>query len=196
MKTVSSLLVSILKRNSYCLLSVLLILILLVRRCQGRVEDHVAVNISIPAIVFCIAIIIMCSCFWVCCCRMLIQRKRHYHRIRPDPTAAQYSTYGPQTPPHYGTGTQHYPAAQRSYTPPSTAPGSTATPSSSRPYSYISPPVQRSQSPPEATTSSQPTVPPVYEPVSLPEATLHHGEPPPDYEEAIKMEPPDTIDQD
>jgi hypothetical protein len=78
--------------------------------------------------------------------------------------------------------------------PPSAAPGSTVTPSStSRPYSYISPPFS---SPTEPTTSSESTAPQPYEPVALPEATLHHGEAPPDYEEAIKMKPPDTIDQD
>ena len=99
---------------------------------------------------------------------------------------------------------QSYPA-QRSYIPPenipppaATVPGSTSS-LISGPYSYISSPVQpRSLSPTEAAVaeSSQSTVPQAYEPVSLPEATLHHGEAPPDYEEAIKMKPPDTIDQD
>ena len=103
---------------------------------------------------------------------MLFQRKR-YHRIRPPPSATQYPTYGPQTPSQYGTGTRPYPVQR--HIPPPMAP--------------------RSLSPTEATTSAQ-TVPQVYEPISLPEATLHHGEAPPDYEEAIKMKPPDTLDQD
>ena len=191
MKIVASLLELKLKRNSYYLLSLLFILIpLIIGRCQALDERHVAVNISLPAIVFCIAIIIMCTCFWVCCCRMLFQRKQHYHRIRPHPalTAQHYSTYGPHTPSHYGTDMQSYPV-QRSYIPPENIPPPAATVSRVQP---------RSLSPTEAAVaeSSQSTVPQAYEPVSLPEATLHHGEAPPDYEEAIKMKPPDTIDQD
>lgn len=187
MKTAASLLVLKLKRNY--LLSLLLLSILHFGRCQA--DDHLAFNISMPAIIFCIAITLMCTCFWICCCRMLSQRK-HYHRIRPHSSATQYSaTYSPQTPSHYGTGTQPYPIQR--HIPPPTAPGST---SSTQQYSYISPPsVPRSLSPTEATTSAQ-TVSQVYEPISLPEATLHHAEAPPDYEEAIKMKPPDTVDQD
>ena len=179
-KTVASLFVIKLKRNY--LLSLLLLQILLFGTC--RADSHLAVNISMPAIIFCIAITFMCTCFWICCCRMLFQRK-HYHRIPPHPTAAQYSTYGPQTPSHYGSGTEaQYPI--QSYIPPTTvlSPPSTM----QRPYPHsVSPP---------ATTPSAQTISQVYEPVSLPEATLHHGEPPPDYEEAIKMKPPDTVDQD
>ena len=83
---------------------------------------------------------------------------------------------------------QSYPV-QRSYIPPENIPPPAATVPRVQP---------RSLSPTEAAVaeSSQSTVPQVYEPVSLPEATLHHGEAPPDYEEAIKMKPPDTIDQD
>ena len=190
MKTVASLLVIKLKRNY--LLSLLFLPILLFGKCQA--DNHLAVNISMPAIIFCIAITFMCTCFWICCCRMLFQRKQ-YHRIPPHPTATQYSTYGPQMPSHYGSGTQAQYPAQR-YTPPSsTAPS--PPPATQRLYPYgISPPIPSSQSPAEATTTSAQTVPQAYEPVSLPEATLHHGEAPPAYEEAIKMKPPDTVDQD
>lgn len=183
----------VLQLNSYYVSS---LLFTLVGRCQAvaGINDR-AVNISLPAIVFCIAITTMCTCFWVCLCRMLLQRKRHYHRIRPGhPSTVQHSTYNPahQHPSHYGTeGTQPYPV-QRSYPPPTALPGSTGVIpiSTSRPYSPF-------LSPMEAPTSSESTTAPQpYEPVALPEATLHHGEAPPDYEEAIKMKPPDTIDQD
>lgn len=193
-RAAANLLVLQLKRNSYYLLSLSLISVLLVGRCQAQAGIDVrAVNISLPAIVFCIAITIMCSCFWVCFCRMLLQRKRHYHRIRPShPSTIQHSIYSPghQSPSHYGTGGT---PVQRSYPPPTELPGVTPS-STSRPYTHISPPFS---SPMEAPTSSESTAPPQpYEPVALPEATLHHGEAPPDYEEAIKMKPPDMSDQD
>ena len=181
MKTVAMLSAK-LKRNY--LLSLLFILVVLVGRCDAH-NHLLAVNVSIPTVIFCVAITLICACFFICCCRMLVER-RHY-RILP-PSAVQYSHHSHETS-YYG-GTQPY-LAQR-YIPPST---SSSPPLPRLPYPYTQRSITPSPPPSGATTSQ--TVPQAYEPVSLPEATLHQGEAPPAYEEAIKMpKTTDTVDQD
>ena len=166
------------RRRNY-VMSLYFILTLLVGSCSA--DDHeLAFTVSLPAVIFSVAIVFVCICFWVCCCRMLLQRK-NYNRL----SAIQYSTYFPP-PSNYGV-TQPY-SPQR-HAPPST--GAPSQTQSSRRQSYpaaSSPAAGVSPSLAEDTTSTSAQTEP------LSEATLHHWEAPPGYEEAIKMKQSDITD--
>ena len=170
------------QRKNYAM-SLYLILSLVVGGC--RADDHgLAFTVSMPAVVFSVAIVFLCICFWICCCRMMLQRK-NYDRL----SAFQYSTYFPR-PSNYGV-TQPY-SLQR-YSPPST--GAPSRPQSSRRQSYpsASSPAGHGASPSPAKDTAS-TLAQTEPPISPSEAALRHWEAPPGYEEAIKMKPPGTTD--
>ena len=168
-----------------CLLKLLCLVILLVGRCQAQDGiSQLGGFLAIPIVLLFVAFSLVCICFWVHYCRQRPPPRR-YNAV---PATTQYIPYNPQTP--YNGGSQPYPV--QGYIAPSTAPN----PLPSQPYpgqAYIPP--STAPSAPLAGTTTQ-TVPQAPEPVSLPEATLHQGDAPPGYEEAIRMQMGAITDQD
>ena len=123
---------------------------------------------------------LICICFWVCFC---IQIRRQSQR------------------PYYGTGAQTQPGSYpvQGYVAPSTTTAGVNPPQTQQAYprqGYVPPstgvvpsvsPLAHPGAIPQATTS---------EPVPLSEATLHQGDAPPDYAEAIGMKTVDIAGQD
>ena len=159
--------------KSYCdLWSLLLLLISLSRTCTAQQTDSTGliIGISVPIAVIVITGIFICTCIY------------SYYFRRSTPIAVQPHEQRPQSQWIYNIERESTQAGHLNRQPPhsstSVAPRSTNLnfpPIGGGPI-VVNP--QTSQTVPQAT--------PV-EPVPLPEATLHQGDAPPAYTEAIKM---------
>jgi hypothetical protein len=172
------------------LLALLSLLLLHVATCQAQSSSSISVAVPVSVII----VSFMCACFCVC---FYVQRAKQrqydgapaniqyvpyvYNRGSGDAQPGPYPVQGCVVPSTTPAGVnppqtqQAYPG--QGYVPPSTA----AVPDTSP----LAPP-GATQSPVQATS----------EPVSLPEATLHQGDAPPAYDEAIGMKTVDIADQD
>ena len=208
------------ERSSCTLTSVLLPLLFfsLAERCRAQIDSgtdtSMIIGISLPFAIFFVAVTGICIAFWCCYCRISMLAKRpHYHRpryvfnhLRSHPTVSpqnQATVYSNSSGQSHSTET----VSSSSTNPNSTQTGgdssttqSTAlSPPSAQMYSrqaHAPPPTVIASSTPPATprTTSQ-TVPQSSEPVSLPEATLHQGDAPPAYAEAVKLKTVIVIDE-
>ena len=192
-----------------CLWTLLSLLALHIGTCQAQSSSSSGF-VAIPVVIFVAMATFMCVCFWTCFFYQRSRQRQYYGAA----TTTQY-TYNPQRP-YYGVGTQPYPAQRyvvpstapsnppptqsypvQQYVAPSTAPGN---PPPTQPYpvqGYFPPStVTVPNAPPAPPGVTSQTVPQASEPVSLPEATLHQGDAPPAYNEAIGMRTVDIVDQD
>ena len=151
------------------LVSSLTILVSLVGKCEAQNTFFVTFT---PIII--VAGIILCFCCCVCCACICHAKQRVTNSSKyPQSTEISYSTNTPYEGAEYPQ--TH---ALQSYVPPSarvlySAQGVTTT--------------EQSLSSPQADHTAGDVVSRTAEPVSLPEATLHQGDAPPGYEEAIRM---------
>ena len=156
----SSLQSSFLPTSTAGTVSLFLILAILIGKCEA--QNSFNSSIITYVVIFVAVAIFMCLLFW-CCVGCMI-----YMCNRQQPTRTIQYTYNHQ--PQRGQGV--YPQSQY--------------PSGSQPYpgqTYNHP---QSGYPAYSTPTSQPTATEL-QPVSLPEATLHQGDAPPGYEEAVRM---------
>lgn len=179
-----------LKLRMDCLLRLLSLLVLLslVGRCQAQNSGVIVGFFAIPIVLFIIGVSVMCAIFWICYCRH--QRAQQGYNA---PAAALYTSYNPQRP-YYGADTQPAYPVQGYILPSSTTPCSLPSAQTYPGQAYIPPSavtVPNIPSDPPETTAQ--TVP---QSVSLPEATLHEGDAPPAYKDAIGMKTVNTAGQD
>ena len=130
---------------------------------------------------------LICICFWVCFCIQIRRQSQRPYRYgtRAQAQPGSYPVQGRYVAPSTTTAGVNPPQTQQAYprqgyVPPSTGHAG-AVPSVS-PLAASHPGAI-----PQATTA---------EPVSLPEATLHQGDAPPTYAEAIGMKTVDIAGQD
>jgi hypothetical protein len=149
------------------LLILLSLLLLHIETCQAQSSGGIYAT---PVVFF--ATLIICVCFWVCFC---IQRakQRTFHSSYPVRARGYVST----APPGHSVNP---PQTQQVY------PGQGYVPPSAATVPNPSPPV-----PPEATPQATTS-----ESASLTHATLHQGDAPPGYAEAIGMKTVDIAGQD
>ena len=174
-----------------CLLTLVSLLFLHVGTCQAQSSNGF---FAIPVSIFVVVATLMCICFWACFFYQRAQRARYY-----PPANAQYTPYVYNQRSNYNGGAQPGSYPVQGYVVPSTTPSNP--PQTQQAYpgpGYVPPstvtaPYAPPGAPPGATTQ---TVPQASEPVSLPEATLHQGDAPPAYAEAIGMKTVDTVSQD
>ena len=164
-------------RRANSLLILLSLLILHVGTCQA--QDNFNNNgpgaefFALPLGLFFGISTIMCCCFWtiVCTCIYLQHRTQRFNN--------------PQRP-QYGTVTRPYPT--QGYVIPSTTPGHPPPTQAYPGQAYVQPStITAPNAPPAPPGTTLQTVPQFSEPVSLPEATLHQGDAPPTYNEAVTM---------
>ena len=144
-----------------CLIKLLLIIALLPTGCQAQTSDR---EISIQAAIFSVVAGAMCFIFW--CCFVLMCIPRHYCRSS---SSAPYTVHRSHNESDVYPTTHAIRYDQQHLVQGHIARSTTLYPQLAQ--------VGYSTSKPES--------------VSLPEATLHHSDAPPDYEEAIRMAPID-----
>ena len=177
--------------KKYCS-SVTALLIMLIGKCQAH--ENTQVPIVIPIALISSAFIIMCVCFWTCVCIRWISRMP-YHTI---PTTTHHPVYPPwqrQRQPHTRTPRTYYPTqwCPQQHTAPNVQPPKTP-PYRSQDYipaPYTSTRIAPCAPQPEAIKSQ--TVQRSGRPEFLPEAVLHHGEAPPEYEEVVRKKITATV---
>ena len=176
-----------LRRNS--LLALLSLLLLQVGTCQAQSSDGF---FFFFLSIFVLMATLMCICFWGCFCFQVARRRQLYGA----PVNVHYTPHVYNQRQSYGTGAQAQPGSYpvQGYVVPSTTPAGVNPPQTQQAYpsqGYVLPstgvvpsvsPLAHPGAIPQATTS---------EPVPLPEATLHQGDAPPGYQEAIGMK---TVD--
>ena len=193
-------------RRDCLILSLLSLLLLHVGKCQAQSDSSNIPFIVIP-VVFVVVATLMCVCFWgLFCLSKASQRRRFYHHA---PANARYipQVFNSQRPYHGSGGAIAQPAPgsypTQGYVVPST------TPATNQPQTRQAYPVQGYAPPSTATVSNVPPLAPslgatqpqtgpqaTTEPVaSLPEATLHQGDAPPGYAEAVGMKTVDIAGQ-
>ena len=154
-------------------LTLLLLLTCLTGRCRAEVDTNMIIGICIPAVLFAVATTIICVCFWICYCNV----SKQYNGRRPTERlpSLNETTYCPESQSAIARSYQIHPV-----------------------QNYASPsPTALSHTPTDSVASSGTSeclLPPT-EPASLPDATLHKGEAPPAYAEAIKLATVIVIDQ-
>jgi hypothetical protein len=172
------------------LLTLLSLLLLHVGTCQAQSSSSF---FAIPVSVFVIVATLMCICFWVCFCVQLAKRRQFYGT---GATAnVHYAPYVHNQRPYYGSPGAAQPGSYpvQGYVPPSTVTSAGVNPPQTQQaypgqgYATAAVPNPSPLAPPGGGTS---------EPVSLPEATLHQGDAPPGYAEAIGMKTVDIAGQD
>ena len=181
-----------LRRDS--LLVLLSLLLLHVGTCQAQSSSGF---FAIPVSIFVVVATLMCICFWVCFCVQMAKRRPFYGA----PANVHYTPHVYNQRPYYGTGAQAQPGSYpvQGYVVPSTTPAGLNPPQTQQAYpgqGYFPPstgavPSVSPLGPPGAVP--QPTT---SEPVPLPEATLHQGDAPPGYAEAVGMKTVDIAGQD
>lgn len=143
------------------LVSLLTILTSLVGKCEAQNTFFVTLT---PIII--VASVILCFCCCVCCACICHAKQRVRNSSKnPQSTEISYSTNTPYEGAEYP---QNH--TLQSYVPPSAR------------VLYSAHDVNEQNSSPQAAGE-----PVSSEPVSLPDAMLHHGDAPPGYEEAIRM---------
>ena len=166
----------------------LLILLSLIERCQAQ-DD--AGFVALPVSLFVVGATIMCACFWIILCSSFFYQRAK--RRRNNLATTQY-TYNPQRPSPYGGVTQPYPV--QGYVEPSTTPDIPPPTQAYPGQAYVPPSTVAVPNIPSASGATSHTIPQASEPVSLPDATLHQGDAPPGYAEAIGMKTVDIAGQD
>ena len=200
-------------------LQLLLLLFLLAGRCRAQdnsgADTTMIIAITLPFAIFFVATVGICILFWWCYCRvsMLAKQPRYrrpryvynyprpQHNVSPqNQTTSNGQSHSMETVTSSSTNLNSTQTGGDSTTSQSTA--LNHSPVSTQAYSgqdYIPPPtVTASNAPPAApagSTSGSQTVPQASEPVSLPEATLHQGDAPPAYAEAVKMKTVIVMDE-
>ena len=151
------------------LVSLLIILILLVGKCEAQNTFFVTFTpiIIVAGIIFCFCCCICCAC--ICHAKQRVTNSSKY----PQATEVSYSTNTPYEGADYP---QNH--TLQSYVPPSAR------------VLYSAYDVNEQNSSPQANAEAVSS-----EPVSLPEAALHQGDAPPGYEEAIRMTTDNVIDE-
>lgn len=144
-----------------------LILAILTGTCEAQTSFNSSIFTIIFILVILVAVICIVSCGCICCIAYACN-----HRQQPSLSARtiQYTYNNHQSQIRRGA----YPQSQYS--------------SGSQPYPEQ---IYRSGHPAYPTPAPQPTATVEPQPVSLPEATLHQGDAPPAYEEAVRMK---TVD--
>ena len=180
-------------RRDY-LLILLSLLVLHVGTCQAQSS---AVFIAVPLSVFVVVAALMCAFFWGCiCCDAWVKKRR----LRGATANAHYTPCVYNQRPHYAGGAQPGSYPVQGYVVPSTTPGNPPQTQQAYPgpgQSYVPPStVTAPYAPPAPPGATSQTVPQASEPVSLPEATLHQGDAPPGYAEAIGLKTVDIAGQD
>ena len=165
---------SSLRRDS--LLTLLSLLLLHIGTCEAQSSGGSSF-VAIPVSIFVVAASLMCLCFWACLGFQCYMRTRHSSGTSANARYAPY-VFSQNQRAQYGAGGIAHPGSYpvQGYVPPSTT-GQT----SAAGYYGVSPST--------VTAVGQNAPPP--EPVSLPDATLHQGDAPPGYAEAIGMK---TVD--
>ena len=175
-----------------CLLTLVSLLLLHVGTCQAQSSSGF---FAIPVSIFVVVATLMCFCFWGCYFYQRAQRARYY-----PPANAQYTPYVYNQRPNYSGGAQTGSYPVQGYVVPSTTPGNAPQTQQAYPgpgQGYVPSTVTAPYAPPGAPSgATSQTIPQASEPVSLPEATLHHGDAPPGYAEAIGMKTVDITSQD
>ena len=146
----------------------LFVLTYLFGRCEAQGSNGSTSAVAIYIIIIAVGVVCLCFCFWIA---FTVNYYRYYQRKNtprvPQTTTTQH-TFNLQRQPNYpqsqviGPSSQRYPLQGYS--------------SSSSTAIY-----------PPPTTNVHTAVPQASESVYLPEATLHQGDAPPAYEEAIRM---------
>ena len=156
------------------LVSLLIILISLVPKCEAQSSTFFVT--FTPIII--VAVILFCFCCCVCCACICHAKQRATNSSKhPRSTEISYSTNAPYEGAEYPQS-----HALQSYVPPSAR------------VLYSAPEVNEQNSgSPRANGHDHDDV--SSEPVPLPEATLHQGDAPPGYEEAIRMTAENVIDE-
>ena len=198
----------------------LLLLFLLAGRCRAQDESGadttVIIAIFLPFAIFFVVTAGICILFWWCYCHIsMLAKQPHYHRPRyvynyPRPqqnvspqnrATSNGQSHSTETVTLSSINLNSTQTGDDSTTSQSTA-LNPSSPASAQAYSgqaYTSPPtVTASNAPPAApagATSESQTVPQASEPVSLSEATLHQGDAPPAYAEAVKMKTVIVMDE-
>ena len=154
------------------LVSLLTILVSLVPKCEAQ-NSTFFVTFT-PIII--VAVILLCFCCCVCCaCICHIKQRATNSSKHPRSTEISYSTNAPYEGAEYPQS-----HTLQSYVPPSAR------------VLYSAPEVNEQNSgSPQANGHDEVSS----DPVPLPEATLHHGDAPPGYEEAIRMTADNGIDE-
>ena len=142
------------------LVSLLLIFISLIGRCQAQTNFVITI---VPIILIVSVILCFCCCVCVACLCNAKQRRSNATKL-PSETTAQTINHPEQAPYHSQPPYVHN--QLQDYVPPSTR--------------VLYPPQEEQDS-----SQNVATAPP--EPVPLPDATLHEGDAPPGYEEALRM---------
>ena len=170
----------------------LLILLSLIERCQAQGNGPGAGFVALPVSLFVVTATIMCACFWIISCSCFFyQRAQQRHN---NLATTRYTPYNPQRPSPYGGVTQPYPV--QGYVEPSTTPDIPPLTQAYPGQAYVPPSTVAVPNIPSASGATSHTIPQASEPVSLPDATLHQGDAPPGYAEAIGMKTVDIAGQD
>ena len=141
------------------LVSLLLVLITLIGRCEAQSNFVVSI---VPISLIVSVIVCFCCCVCIACVCHAKQRRSNASKL-PGETP-RTTAYTEQAPYHSQPAYVH--GQLQDYTPPSTR--------------VLYPPQEEQDSSQTETGTSEPAVP-------LPDATLHEGDAPPGYEEAIRM---------
>jgi hypothetical protein len=155
------------------LVSLLTLLISLAGKCEAQSTTFFVT--FTPIII--VAVILFCFCCCVCCACICHAKQRATNSSKyPQSTEISYSTNAPYEGAEYPQS-----HTLQSYVPPSAR------------VLYSAQEVRNEQnsSSPQANTHDEVSS----EPVALPEATLHQGDAPPGYEEAIRMTADNVIDE-
>ena len=151
-----------LRRDS--LLALLSFFLLNIGICQAQSSSGISIAIPLPITLAFFA----CACFCICFCIQLAKQR-------------QRQDYGAPTNVQYAPYVYNPLQTQQAYSGQGYAPPSTMTVPSGLPLAPPGP--EATQSHTAISLAAQATS----EPVSLPEATLHQGDAPPAYEEAVGM---------
>ena len=142
------------------LMSLLFIFISLIGRCQAQSNFVVTI---VPIILILSIIVCFCCCVCFACVCHAKQRRSNASKL-PSETTAETANHPEQAPYHSQPAYVHNQLQE--YVPPSTR--------------VLYPPQEEQDS-----SQNADTTPP--DPVPLPDATLHEGDAPPGYEEAVRM---------
>ena len=184
-----------LRRDS--LLALLSLLLLQVGICQAQSSSGTGF-VALPISIFVVVATLMCICFWVCFCFQMAKRRQLYGT----PANVHYTPYVHNQRPYYSTGAQAQPGSYpvQGYVVPSATPAGVNPPQTQQAYpsqGYVPPSTGVSVVPSVSPLAHPGAIPQATsEPVPLPEATLHQGDAPPGYEEAIGIKTVDIVDLD
>ena len=182
----------------------LFLLFLFAGRCRAQndsgADTTMIITISLPFAIFFVVTMGVCILFWWCYCRIsMLAKQPHYHRPRyvynPPRSRQNMSPQSRATNNRQSHSIETVTSSSTNLNSTQTGGDSTTalSPPPAQAYSgQASPPTVTV---PAALTGQSQTVPQASEPVSLPEATLHQGDAPPAYAEAVKMKTVIVMDE-